>query len=219
MQNHPSPPGVDDWLALQVRTAKAVRAIDPDTPIILEVDQWDSPPSFTWLKPIDVPHVIYQAHMYWPGTFTHQGVFTNQGVAKDMNMNNSVTYPGVVNGQMLDREALRKYLQPVRDFQEAYHVPVFIGEFSAIRWAPGAAHYIDDCISIFEDNGWDWCYHAFREWPGWSVEHANLPYDRDHHPLATSPTDREIVLKKWLAKNAADPTGASSAPGQADGPQ
>ena len=210
VQNHPSPPGVEDWLGLQIKTAKAIRAIDPDVAIILEVDQWDSVESYTWMKPIDLPNVIYQAHMYWPATFTHQGVFTNQGVAKDMNMAGAVNYPGIINGQMTDKEALRKYLQPLRDFQLAYHVPVFIGEFSAIRWAPGASHYIDDCISIFEENGWDWAYHAFREWPGWSVEHADLPYDRDHHPLATQPTDREIVLKKWLSKNAAAPTPAAT---------
>ena len=30
--------------------------------------------------------------------------------------------------------------------------------------------WIRDCIDILEEYGWDWSYHAFREWDGWSVE-------------------------------------------------
>ncbi len=216
VQNHPSPPGVENWLGIQVRAAQAIRAIDPQTPIIIETDQWDSPDAFTWLKPISVSNIIYQAHMYWPGAFTHQGVFTDQGVAKDMNMAHAVTYPGVIDGQLVDKEALRRFLSPVRDFQKAYGVPIYIGEFSAARWAPGAAQYLDDCIAIFEEYGWDWTYHAFREWPGWSVEHADLPYDRTNHPVATQPTARMLVLKKWLSRNAAGATSKAPAAAQQD---
>lgn len=35
----------------------------------------------------------------------------------------------------------------------------------------GAERNLADLISIFNEYGWDWTYHAFREWPGWSVEH------------------------------------------------
>lgn len=202
VQNRPSPAGLGDWLGIQVKAAKAIRAIDSKTPIIIEVDQWDSPDSFAWLQPVDVPNVIYQAHMYWPGAYTHQGVKTDQGVAKDKDFTkNSLTYPGLIEGKQIDKEALRRYLEPVRRFQLANNARIYIGEFSAARWAPGAATYLDDCISIFEEYGWDWTYHAFREWPGWSVEHADLPYDRNNHPRATQPTERFLVLKKWFAKN------------------
>ena len=30
-------------------------------------------------------------------------------------------------------------------------------------------------IEIFEEYGWDWTYHAFREWNGWSLEHEGTP--------------------------------------------
>ena len=59
----------------------------------------------------------------------------------------------------------------MRKFQLEHGAKIYIGEFSAIAWAEGADRYLADCISIFEEYGWDWTYHAFREWPGWSVEH------------------------------------------------
>lgn len=203
VQNYPSPPELPDWLGIQVAAGKAIRKIDPDVPLMIEVDQWDSPDSFLWLDPVDVPNVIYQAHMYWPWEFTHQGIKTNQGGAdgKDFDKEKIVYPGGKVQGQVLDKESLRRYLAPVRDFQLAHGVPIFIGEFSAVRWAPGAAQYLDDCIAIFEEYGWDWTYHAFRESPVWSVEHADLPADRKNHPMATTPTEREKVLRKWFALN------------------
>ena len=66
---------------------------------------------------------------------------------------------------------------------------MYLGEFSAIRWAPGdsAYNYLQDLIDIFEEHGWDWAYHAFREWDGWSVEHGPDPKD---HARAKTPTAR-----------------------------
>ncbi len=184
-------PGMDS-LATQVRAARAIRAIDAKTAIIIESENWDSPEAFAWLTPIDVPNVVYQVHMYTPHTFTHQGVFSKTV---------GITYPGTIDGKQYDKDALKKVLQPVRDFQRAYNVHIYVGEFSAIRWAPGAARYLEDCVSIFEEYGWDWSYHAYREWPGWSVEHENLPVDKDHHTPAATDTDRKKVLLNWFAKN------------------
>ena len=76
-----------------------------------------------------------------------------------------------------------------------------IGEFSAVRWAPGADRYLADCTAIFEEYGWDWSYHAFREWGGWSCESADLPYDRDNHPVAAQPTARAQALQHWFSRN------------------
>ncbi|AHF90047.1 endoglucanase [Opitutaceae bacterium TAV5] len=202
VQTRPSPSSLENWLGIQIKAAKAIRAIDPRTPVIIETDQWNAAQPFKWLEPVDIPNVIYSVHMYWPGTYTHQGVRTDQGIAKDKNLKNSALhYPGVIDGRQVDKEALRRYLAPVREFQRANNARIYVGEFSAIRWAPGAAQYLDDCISIFEEYGWDWTYHAFREWPGWSVEHENEPYDIRNHTRATSPTDRLQVLLKYFSKN------------------
>jgi hypothetical protein len=49
-----------------------------------------------------------------------------------------------------------------------------------------------------KDRVWDWTYHAYREWDGWSVEHGNDP--QDHTPSA-EPTDRQQLLLGWFARN------------------
>ena len=189
VQNTPSPPGVADYLGAQVRAAKAIRAIDPKMPIFIEAAEWDSAAGYRELDPVDIPNVIYQVHMYTPAEFTYQGV---HGKWK------SAAYPGKIGNMMWDREQLRKVLQPVREFQLAYNVHIYVGEFSAVRWAPGAANYLRDCIDLFEEYGWDWTYHAYREWDGWSVEHGGDPLD---HKPSKEPTDRKKLLLDWFEKN------------------
>ena len=189
VQNDPSPPGVADYLGTQVRAAKAIRAIDASVPIFIEASEWDSAAGFPELEPVDVPNVIYQVHMYVPGEFTHQGVY---------NKVTGIEYPGKIGNTVWDKERLRKVLQPVREFQLAYNVHLYVGEFSAIRWAPGAAKYLSDCIDLFEEYGWDWTYHAYREWDGWSVEHGSDPED---HAPTKEPSDRKKLLLGWFARN------------------
>ncbi len=202
VENTPAAQGMG-FLETQIRAAKAVRAIDSQTPIVIESEAFDSPDAFSSLLPIDMPRVIYQVHMYMPGEFTHQGVY---------NKVTNIRYPGTISGRHWDKEALRKALQPVREFQLAYNVHIYAGEFSAVRWAPGADQYLRDCIEIFEEYGWDWSYHAYGEWPGWSVEYEDLPADRDKHVKATTDTARKKVLLEYFSKNVrtgASPTSAS----------
>jgi len=188
------PPGEDgtDYWEAQILAARAIRAIDPDTPIIFEVDHWCSAEGFKYIEPVDIPRVFYQVHMYWPGQFTHQGVHGSPV---------GIEYPGTIGGSHVDKEALRRHLAPVREFQLAYNVHIYVGEFSAIRWAPGdsALHYLRDCIEIFEEYGWDWAYHAYREWDGWSLEHDGTdPQDRSR---SETPGKRLEYMLEWFRKN------------------
>ncbi|MBN2450307.1 MAG: cellulase family glycosylhydrolase [Lentisphaeria bacterium] len=181
-----------DWEELSERTAKAIRAIDADTAIIIEPPQGGNPYGIEKFRPVDVPNVIYSVHMYLPHAFTHQGV---HGTWK-----NKWRYPGEIDGMMWDKAKLEAALKPVIDFQKTYHAHIYIGEFSAIRWAPdgSACRYLRDVIDIFEAHGWDWSYHAFREWSGWSVEHGSDPKDSNR---AAQPTDRQKLLREWFAKD------------------
>ncbi len=179
-----------DYWEVQNACAKAIRAIDPRATLIVESNHMDAPYTFSYLSPLAMDNVIYEVHMYDPGTYTHQGVGPSDPLGQ--------TYPGVLaDGEVLDKEWLRRRLEPVRAFQKKHKCRIYVGEFSAIAWAPGADAYIRDCIDLFEEYGWDWTYHAFREWKAWSVEHEGP--DRDHMvPSADNP--RKRALLEGLAK-------------------
>ena len=183
--------GCDDWHALAERAAKAVRAVDPARVLIIEPPDWGGPDGFRDFQPIDVSNVVYSVHMYVPGAFTHQTIHGNEG---------GRTYPGDIDGTRWDKARLEAALAPVIEFQRRFNVHIYAGEFSAIRWAPAgsACRWLADVIDIFEAHGWDWSYHAFREWDGWSVEHGP---DRNDRAPAAAPTDRQLLLRKWYARN------------------
>jgi len=147
---------------LQFKAAQAIRQIDPTTPIIIEPADWATPAVFAGLEPLPLDNLIYEVHMYDPPAYTHQGVDHRP---------TGQPYPGYYGGKLYDPAALRTVLQPVREFQERYGAKIYVGEFSASVWAPDGGAYLRDCLKIFEEYDWDWTYHAFREWEGWSLEH------------------------------------------------
>ncbi|MDD5570552.1 MAG: cellulase family glycosylhydrolase [Bacteroidales bacterium] len=180
------------WNELADTIAKAIRSIDADKPVIVE-SYWAMPENFNNLVPIDfsIPNIIYSPHFYEPHLFTHQTLYGNI---------THYSYPGVIGGKYYDKDTLKKLLQPVKNFQDKYRVPIYVGEFSAIRWAPNnsAYNYIRDCIEIFEEYNWDWSYHAFREYQGWDVE-----YTTDSSNINKSPvqTDRELLLRLYFQQH------------------
>jgi hypothetical protein len=183
--------GCADWPGLAERVGRAIRAVDPGRTLIVEPADWGGPSGFVDWVPLSLDRVVYSVHMYEPHRFTHQGVYGEDP---------PVPYPGEIQGERWDRARLERALQPVRQFQQTYGMHIYAGEFSAIRWAPeGSAHrYLRDVIGIFESWGWDWSYHAFREWHGWSVEHGE---DRADTRPAAQPTERQRLLQEWFGRN------------------
>ena len=174
-------PDCDFW-NLQRRAAEAIREIDLETPILIESNLMDSPGAFASLSPLTLTNIIYEVHMYNPGAFTHQNL---HGEARP-----GPAYPDPA--QKWDKAYLRRILAPVRDFQSRHGANIYVGEFSAVAWAQGAGAYLRDCISLFEEYGWDWTYHAFRQWPGWSVEHEG-PDAQHLVPSADNPRKRALI--------------------------
>ncbi len=178
---HQKEPAPINYWEIQRRAAEAVRAIDPDTPIIVESNLAAAPSAFRYLSPLAMDNVIYQIHLYKPHDYTHQGVRGNPVGA---------VWPDPARGR--DREFLRRALQPARDFQLWHHARIYVGEFSAASYAPGAENYLRDCIAIFEEYGWDWTYHAFREADVWNVEKERNSSGK-YAPSADNPRKRALL--------------------------
>ena len=173
--NEPAGINADDWNRVAGELVKAIRTVDPETLVIN--------PFATRFFPGE--NMAYSPHIYQPHTLTHQGV-TEQGVAWK--------YPGYINGVYWDKEQLRVCLKPFIDFQQKYNARIYIGEFSCIAWAEGRDRYIQDCIELFEEYGWDWTYHAFREWAPWSVEYERAA------PYRIRKADQDTPAKKTILK-------------------
>ena len=178
-------PDCDYW-NLQRRAAEAIRAVDPDATIVFAAVDSSSPQAFERLVALEMDNVVYQVHMYKPIHFTHQGA---NGRARPQ-PGAEIPYPDPERG--VDKAMLRKWLQPVRDFQLRHNAKIYAGEFSACIYAPGAGQYLRDCISIFEEYGWDWSYHSFREALWWNVETVIDP--KTGKPVPNKDNDRFRAL-------------------------
>jgi hypothetical protein len=178
-----------DWQTLAARAAMAIRGIDPGRTLIIEPAMGGSAVGFTGFEPIDLPNVVYSFHMYTPFAYTHQGV--NSPAAP-------IVYPGQIDGKPWDKAALEASMAPATEFARKHRVHLYVGEFSTIRWSPGADTYLTDAMAIFESHGWDWTYHAFREWHGWNLE---LGPDRNNLTPDKSPNARLESLLKWTRQN------------------
>jgi hypothetical protein len=189
--NEPVEPRSGDiitWPELATDVIERIRSIEPEKPVVYEPGPWGGCAGFDAMVPLDVDRVIYSFHMYQPHRFTHQFRFEPS------------VYPGTIGGVAWDKERLGEAMQPAIDFQREFNVHIYVGEFSAIRWAPdnSAYRYLRDCIDLFEEYGWDWSYHAFREWAGWSVEHTT---DEDDWNPSPTQTDREELLRSWFDRS------------------
>ncbi len=178
-------PGYPSWNELADRAIKAIREIDPVSPIIVEADHMASSSMLEYLPIFPYPNIIYSIHTYNPGSITHQ-----------LNRNDK-NFAGYPDAHWNKQTAIRDYLEPVRKFQLKTGARIYVGEFGCVRWAPGADQYIKDSIDYFEECGWDWTYHAFREWDGWSAEHSDDP--KVSEPVPT--TKRKQVLLEAFKKN------------------
>ena len=188
--NEPAQPkvtaGLKDWNALAPLLVQAIRAIDANRTIIVKPIYAD-PGRMKRLKPLTAGNIVYSVHFYYPIQFAHQGLPGHK---------RKIKYPN----DKYNKKALRDNLRKVFAFQKKNNAQIFVGEFSAVRWArDGSAYrYLRDLISIFESKHWSWAYHAWRENDAWSVEHGTDP---DDHAPSGSTTDRAQLLISYFENN------------------
>ena len=186
----------EEWRRIFRETVEDLRKVDAKTPVVTQfVDTY-------WPEEMNV---IYSPHFYSPHQLTHSNVGSYSGVRW--------SYPGYINGVYWDKEQMRVSLRKWIDFQHAHPgTRILVGEFSCILWSKGADKYIRDAIEIFEEYGWDWCYHAYREWQAWDVEYTHVgDYEPKKWVRAKEDTNRKKELLKGLSHNirplAIDQTG------------
>jgi endoglucanase len=179
--NEPNPPGKSPcaatsaalWNGVVRRTVAAIRAEDASVPIVVEGILGGNAQGLLALDRLDDEAIVYSVHFYVPHDITHQRVSSrwprvlNYPTVDARELAGTWAYPGPWN-----RERLRAELTAAAERGRSDDIPVYVGEFSCVRWAPGAsaARYVEDCLALFAEFGWSWTYHEFRGWPGWDPE-------------------------------------------------
>lgn len=187
--NEPVPPGLtyamrqSRWLDFAGRVVAAVQRADPTRVLIVQSAPDATPASFRNLRPLVFGNLVYSVHSYEPFDFTHQGVMREFPQARP--------FPEAREDGVSTAQLLVDSLEPVREFAARHAVPIYVGEFSAPRWAPGhsSARYLRQSIDIFERHGWSWSYHEYRAWHGWDAEMASAqqaPGERSANAPAVS---------------------------------
>ena len=155
----------------------AVRSVDEKVPVIFESGLYATPWTLPYLSPVPDPNTLYSFHMYEPYEYTTRRL--NRG---------RLRYPGVmtIEGResAWNRDALREFLDPVVQWQRLHELNsnrIFAAEFGCSRTVPGVAQYLEDCVSIFEEQAWHWAFYAFRE-DGW----PEMDYELGTGPLGDS---------------------------------
>lgn len=187
------------WPAFQMDLINSIKQRDTSRYIIINPPPGGSPNAYRDFKPIAGSKLMYGAHMYLPHSYTHQGI---QGWKL------GYAYPGMASWSFWDKKALEQSLAALRQFQLKYRVPVWIGEFSVVRWAPGAEQYLLDVTSIFKSYGWGWSYQAYKEYHAWNPDYDTLfatddPNDWKKHYVGESSV-RWRTLKEMFGKQRSD---------------
>ena len=185
------------WPVWAQETINSIREIDRRHPVVVQPGPGGLCGGFKTFPLLKDDNIIYSLHQYWPHVYTHQGI----GSTKNTDLARTYRYEGLGwpnKEQNWNRQRLVKSMQCVADFQKKHGVRIFVGEFSAVRWAPGAENYLRDCLEIFEENGWDWAYHAWRESYIWSLEHDD---NFQKATVSKKRTKRNLIIREYMERN------------------
>ena len=170
------------WYAKQTDTArdlpafyetviKAIREVDPLTPIMADAGWYAAADAFSyWPKPLTDSKVLYSFHMYEPYAATS---------APNMKRDRPYAYPGKVpfgeTEEVWNRERVAAYLKQPVDWADSHNVPrnrMLAGEFGCMRRWEGCKAYLEDVLTSLDDSRLHWAFYSFREdsWDGMDYE-------------------------------------------------
>ena len=191
----------------------AVRSVDPSIWLVVESEYQGQAGNFNTMPVLADPYVIYSFHMYSPPSYTSQGIGSFVGYTATYPGTNSIWGPADTNSIYThwDKEDLRDAMMTEINFSLANpDKRILVGEFGALRWASGADRWLNDCIELFEEYGWDWCNHSPSGWNGWNVTYSTNINDPAYANLSPDGGDRGArwaVLHQWFSFNELDAYG------------
>lgn len=149
----------DKILRIQENAIKIIRKTNP-TRIIVHATRWNNGAAQLMdTEPLlpDDKNIIMSVHSYEPMPFTHQGMdWDNDGIP---------TYPGNADFTEEMHYEIELVFKMIKDYQEKYGRPVWIGEFGVLKSkAPAEAitKYSDFIVKTMKDAKCGWCWWEFN---------------------------------------------------------
>ncbi|QWP75430.1 cellulase family glycosylhydrolase [Lysobacter sp. K5869] len=154
--------GARDLPAFYQRIVRAIREVDPDTPIMLDAGWYASAGGFAyWPAALADAKTLYSVHMYEPYQVTS---------APNLKRAKPYVYPGPApyggGEDTWNRERVAAHLAQAFDWAKARGVPatrMVAGEFGCVRQLDDCARYLDDVLTAVDQAGAHWAFYAFRE--------------------------------------------------------
>ena len=193
-----------DWNQLYPQISAAIREVDANTPILIGGMGYSGIEWLPYLQPTGDPRTVYMIHQYAPHAYTHQ---------EPPDLPN--TYPGEFDtdwdgiADQFDRLWLENLLSTVDTFKSTQGAPVAVNEFGVMRWEPDAHNFMDDQMSLFEQQGMN---HALWVWESsWDpiqseIDAFNFRHgpDPDNH-IDVESSDLIKVIGKYWGRNSVRP--------------
>ena len=157
-----------DLPAFYETVIKAIREVDPATPIMVDGGWYAHAWSFSyWPAHLSDNKILYSFHMYEPYEATS---------VPNIKRKPQLRYPGV-NSQLGSEEVtwnkamIGRFLAGPFQWAAAHGVPanrMVAGEFGCVRqWVDGGT-YLNDVLDTLNSHGAHWAFYAFRE-DGWDA--------------------------------------------------
>lgn len=163
--------GAADLPAFYETVIKAVRSVDPATPIMVDAGWYAAADAFSyWPEPLADQRVLYSFHMYEPYAATS---------APNVKREKPYAYPGTVpygeGEEKWDAMRVAAYLGLPFEWAAAHGVApnrMVAGEFGCMRRLPFCATYLEDVLSALDGHNAHWAFYSFREdaWDGMDYE-------------------------------------------------
>jgi len=165
---------------------KRIRKIDSKNIIFLEGDIWAQ--RIEYLADLIDDKIEISVHTYRPLDYS-------------FNFSRFFSYPGMIEGELWDKDRIYKYLEPYYNFSVRNNVRIFVGEFG-INWRGGyfgETKWLDDLLTVFDEFDFDYSYWTYK-----AVSHYAFP-DGLYQYLENSPyiardqnaSGLETYLKLW----------------------
>jgi hypothetical protein len=186
-----------DWNQMTPPIVQSIREVDNLTPILIGGNGYSGMDWLPYIEIVDDPYIVYAVHQYTPTQYSFQWDFDSM-----------ITYPGQMDlnwdgePDPFNRNWLAGYLNGIKEFWSAnnYH-PVVVNEYGVHRWVPGAAEFMDDEMSLFEELGvnyalWYWC----PDWEPLLSKQSYFTFTYGSNPESHSDVPNElqdIITKYW----------------------